>query len=70
MRDEVIERLENLPGAVVTRVEATGSRVRIIAVSDGYTFAIVLEGCDWDDNRCEVCTCDPDKVNLIVEALR
>lgn len=69
MRPEVIEVLKTLPGAVVTRVTATDDRVRIIAVSDNHTFGIVVEGCEWADERCEKCSCDPDKVRLTVEAL-
>jgi hypothetical protein len=64
---EVIEALEALPGAVVTRVEAGEGTVRIIAVSDLSTFAIVMEGCDWADTRCEGCSCDPDRVRVRVE---
>ena len=69
MRTEVIEVLSTLPGAVVTKVTSEEGRVRIIALSDTKTFAIVLEGCQWDDRRCEKCSCDPDAVRLIVEAL-
>lgn len=70
MRPEVIEALDKLPGAVVTRVDADESRVRIIAVSESYTFGILMEGCEWNDERCEACSCDPDRVRLTVEALR
>jgi hypothetical protein len=52
---------------VVTRVEAGEGTVRIIAVSDLSTFAIVMEGCDWADTRCEGCSCDPDRVRVRVE---
>lgn len=70
MRTEVIEALEKLPGAVVTRVDVTDDRVRIIALSDGYTFGILLEGCEWADERCEACSCDQDRVRLTIEALK
>lgn len=70
MRDEVVEALSKLPGAVVTRVDADNERVRIIALSDGYTFGILLEGCEWADERCEACSCDRDRVRLTVEALK
>lgn len=70
MRSEVVERLSLMPGAVVTRVDADERRVRIIAVSESHTFAVVLGGCEWADERCESCSCDPDRVRLTVEALR
>lgn len=70
MRDEVVETLAKLPGAVVTRVDADKERVRIIAVNESYTFGILLEGCEWADERCEACSCDPDRVRITVEALR
>lgn len=69
MRTEVIEALSALPGAVVTRVTATDDRVRIIAISDNHAFGIVVEGCEWADERCEKCSCDPDRVHLTVEVL-
>lgn len=63
------DTLSLLPGAVVTRVTSTDNRVRIVAVSDTHAFAIVVEGCEWDDERCEACSCGPDRVRLKVEAL-
>jgi len=66
---EVAETLKRMTGAVVTRVTSHEGTVRIIAVSDTGAFAIVLTGCQWDDGRCESCSCDPDRVSLKVEAL-
>lgn len=67
MRAEVIETLERMPGAVITRVEASKDRVRLIAVSDTGTFAIVLTG--GCGGGCDSCSCQTDKVGLTVEAV-
>lgn len=67
MSPEVAEALEALSGAVVTRVETGKGGARIIAVSDLTTVAVVLEGCDWADDRCANCSCDPDRVKVRVE---
>lgn len=67
MSPEIAELLESMTGAVITRSVAANGNARIVAVSDLYTFAIVLEGCNWDDERCENCTCDKERFALRVE---
>lgn len=69
MPPEVAQALEAMPGAVVTRATIVGSVARIIAVSETGTFQITLTGCEWDDQRCDKCSCDPGKVSLQVERL-
>jgi hypothetical protein len=70
MPPEVIERLMTMGSAVITRVtrDAEG-RIRIIAVSDTHTFSIVMEGCAYQDARCDECGCDKSKVTLQVERI-
>ena len=67
MPPEVIEMLENLEGAVITRSSVVEGKARIIAVTESHTYAIILSGCEWDDERCSRCSCDQSRVSLRVE---
>lgn len=67
MPPELAEALEQMEGAVITRSTQSETGARIIAVSDKYTFALVLEGCQWADERCERCSCDREKYTIRVE---
>lgn len=68
MPPEITEMLMTLNGAVVTRVTRNEGRIRIIAVSDTHTFAILMDGCDYQDG-CDQCGCDKSKVSLKVERI-
>lgn len=67
MPTEVAEGLLEMEGAVITRVTASDGVTRLVAVSEKATFSLVIEGCGWDDERCERCSCDKTKMSVRVE---
>ena len=53
-----------LQDAVITRVEATETRVAIVASGPAGSVTLLLTGCEWNDSRCESCTCQKDRVRV------
>ena len=53
-----------LQDAVITRVEATETRVAIVASGPAGSVTLTLTGCEWNDSRCESCTCQKDRVRV------
>ena len=62
-----LENLRNLNGAVITRVTATENCAEIIASGPAGSVTLTLTGCEWNDERCETCRCDPDRVRVEIE---
>lgn len=66
MPPEVEQALEAMEGAVITRSTVANGKATLIAVSEQATFALTVEGCDWNDERCSKCSCDKSKVSIRV----
>ena len=67
MKTNLHEALGDMEGAVVTRAEIRGHRAELVLVREGRPgVRLVLEGCPYQDTRCESCSCDPDGFRLAI----